>query len=180
MQRLIMPLMGDGDDHDPPAQYALVELDQRATELYMAIIEWFASQIESVAPLRPWTMSFEVPCPRCFDRHPELIEPETGGILEIDQDDAFDLAGYPDWQPQDDDRPEVRSDAHVRFDTESVSWLVFGEYGGMTMPLTWHQLAVWAGKLRRPEAGAMNWNEFVKRNPIPRRSAIGCAARAHP
>ena len=91
MPRFILPLMGDGD-HEPPANYALVELDQRQLELFMAIIEWLGSQKEIVAPLEPWTITFQTQCPLCFDREPELLDPE-GNRWEL-SGDYFDLADY--------------------------------------------------------------------------------------
>jgi hypothetical protein len=173
MLRLILPLMGDGD-HEPPANYALVELDQRQLHLCMAIIEWFAGQKENVAPLEPWTISFQIRRPRCFDREPKLLDLDTGGYWELG-DDYFDLANYPAWAPDADDQPDLLEHAELRFDVESVCWRIFGDYEGMSVPITWHQLAVWAGKLRWPEpnaSGAIDWIEFTKCNPIPRCSTL--------
>jgi len=169
MPRLILPLMGDGD-HEPPANYALVELDQRQVELYMAIIEWLGSQKEIVAPLEPWTITFQTPCPRCFDREPELLDPE--GICWELGDDYFDLADYPAWTPDADDQPDLLKHSELRFDVESVSWYVFDDFEGMSVPLTWHQLAVWAGVFEpeRPRDGVKD--RFAKAHPIPRRMIL--------
>jgi len=169
MPRLILPLMGDGD-HEPPANYALVDLDKCQLELFMAIIEWLASQTEIVAPLVPWTITFQTPRPRCFDREPELLDP-VGNRWELG-DDYFDLADYPVWTPDADDQPDLLKHSELRFDVESVCWYVFGDFEGMTVPLTWHQLAVWAGVFEpeRPGEGVKDF--FTKAHPIPRRMTL--------
>ena len=174
MRRLIMPLLDD-DDYEPSAEFALVELDDQQIRRYMVLIELFAGLKTAAAPLKPWTMRFQVPCPRCCNECPEFTDAASGDLLFGGDEDFFDLetpgVQPAHWKPAADDQPDVRCDAHLRFDTNSVCLIIYsGEhdnFAGMTIPLSWWQLAEWAGSLTAEERARQ---EHSADYPVPNRS----------